>query len=88
MPHWLAASAIGGKLEAIMEDTISTGSPRWLVYPQNKFLSARVQAFLKWVPELFERTNPLACKLMLAPAGAAQAPAGIRSSRAAPSAMR
>ena len=89
-PHWLAASAIGyGKLKVIMEDTISTGSPVWLVYPQKKHLSARVQAFLEWVHALFERTNLPACRMpscAKTPDGA-QAP-GISSSKAAPSAMR
>ena len=76
VPHWLAASAIGyGKLKVIMEDTISTGSPVWLVYPQKKHLSARVQAFLEWVQELFERTNLPACKLMMAPSAKARLPA-------------
>ena len=91
VPHWLAASAIGyGKLKVIMEDTISTGSPVWLVYPQKKHLSARVQAFLEWVHELFERTNMPACRMLSCAKpldGAAQAP-GISSSSATPSAMR
>jgi LysR family transcriptional regulator for bpeEF and oprC len=91
VPHWLAASAIGyGKLKVIMEDTISTGSPVWLVYPQKKHLSARVQAFLEWVHELFERTNLPACRMLSCAKpldGAAQAP-GISSSKATPSAMR
>ena len=89
VPHWLAASAIGyGKLKVIMEDTISTGSPVWLVYPQKKHLSARVQAFLEWVHELFERTNLPACRMLScakSPDGA-QAPPGI--SKAAPSVVQ
>lgn len=65
-PHWLAACAIGmGKLQVIMEDAICTGSPVWLVYPQKKHLSARVQAFLEWVHELFERTNLPACRMTM-----------------------
>jgi LysR family transcriptional regulator for bpeEF and oprC len=40
-----------------MTDTNSTGKPVWIVYPQKKHLSARVQAFIEWVRELFERTN-------------------------------
>lgn len=68
-PHWLVASAINhGKLRVIMEDTISIGSPVWIVYPQRKHLSARVQAFIEWVHELFERTNVPACQM----AGAAK----------------
>jgi LysR family transcriptional regulator for bpeEF and oprC len=46
-----------GMLELVMTDTISTGKPVWIVYPQKKHLSARVQAFIEWVRELFERTN-------------------------------
>jgi LysR family transcriptional regulator for bpeEF and oprC len=91
-PHWLAATAIGyGKLKVIMEDTISTGSPVWIVYPQKKHLSARVQAFIEWVHELFQRTNVPACRLALgAPAlpPLAQVPAGMSSSKAMPKAMR
>lgn len=89
IPHWLAASAIGyGKLQVIMEDTICTGSPVWIVYPQKKHLSARVQAFIEWVHELFQRTNVPACKVGMALPAAAQAPAGINSSKAMPKAMR
>jgi LysR family transcriptional regulator for bpeEF and oprC len=65
VPHWLAAGPIGkGKLEVIMQDTISTGSPVWIVYPQKKHLSARVHAFMDWVQELFSRNNVPACRLM------------------------
>jgi len=46
-----------------MEDTISTGSPVWIVYPQKKHLSARVHAFIDWVQELFRRDNLPACRL-------------------------
>jgi len=64
VPHWLAAGPIGhGKLQVIMEDTISTGSPVWIVYPQKKHLSARVHAFIDWVQELFRRDNLPACRL-------------------------
>ena len=75
-PHWLAASAIGyGKLKVIMEDTISTGSPVWIVYPQKKHLSARVQAFIEWVHELFQRTNVPACRMGMVLPGAGVMPA-------------
>lgn len=64
VPHWLAACAIGmGKLQVIMEDTICTGSPVWIVYPQKKHLSARVQAFIEWVHALFQRSNLPACRM-------------------------
>ncbi len=42
------------------------------VYPQRKHLSARVQAFIEWVRELFERSNePAHRKLPHLPAGVA-----------------
>jgi LysR family transcriptional regulator for bpeEF and oprC len=57
-PHMLAACMLNkGMLELVMTDTISTGKPVWIVYPQKKHLSARVQAFIEWVRELFDRTN-------------------------------
>ena len=65
IPHWLAAAPISkGKLTVIMQDTISTGSPVWIVYPQKKHLSARVHAFIDWVQELFSRNNVPACRSM------------------------
>lgn len=58
VPHCLAASALAkGQLQIIMSDTVSTGSPIWIVYPRNRHPSARVQAFIGWITELFERTN-------------------------------
>jgi LysR family transcriptional regulator for bpeEF and oprC len=63
VPHWLAAGPIGhGKLQVILEDTISTGSPVWIVYPQKKHLSARVHAFIDWIQEVFSRDNLPACR--------------------------
>ncbi len=57
-PHIIASCMLQiGKLELVMTDTISTGKPVWIVYPQKKHLSARVQAFIEWVREVFERTN-------------------------------
>ena len=64
-PHCLAASALEkGLLEIIMTDTISTGSNLWIVYPQKRHLSARVQAFIEWTSELFQRTSEPKCKLV------------------------
>ncbi|OOG62422.1 LysR family transcriptional regulator [Rhodanobacter sp. B04] len=58
IPRMLAACMIEkGMLELVMTDTASTGKPVWIVYPQKKHLSARVQAFIEWVRELFDRTN-------------------------------
>ncbi|TBR35810.1 MULTISPECIES: LysR family transcriptional regulator [Dyella] len=57
-PHMLVACMLDkGMLELVMTDTVSTGKPVWIVYPQKKHLSARVQAFIEWVRELFDRTN-------------------------------
>lgn len=57
-PHVIAACMLDfGKLELVMTDTISTGKPVWIVYPQKKHLSARVQAFIEWVREVFEHSN-------------------------------
>jgi LysR family transcriptional regulator for bpeEF and oprC len=64
IPHYLAASALAkGQLEIVMTDTISTGSPVWIVYPQKRHLSARVQAFIEWVSELFQRTCEPQCRV-------------------------
>jgi LysR family transcriptional regulator for bpeEF and oprC len=63
-PHCLAACALDkGLLEIIMTDTISTGSNLWIVYPQKRHLSARVQAFIEWTSELFQRTSVPKCKI-------------------------
>ena len=57
-PHMLACCYLDrGLLQLVMTDTMSTGKPVWIVYPQKKHLSARVQAFIEWVRELFDRTN-------------------------------
>lgn len=64
-PHMLVACMLDkGMLELVMTDTISAGKPVWIVYPQRKHLSARVQAFIEWVRELFERTNEPNCRLI------------------------
>jgi Transcriptional regulator len=64
-PHCLAACALErGALEIIMTDTISTGSNLWIVYPQKRHLSARVQAFIEWTSELFQRTSDPQCRLV------------------------
>lgn len=64
-PHVLAACVLDlGKLEPIMTDTVSTGKNVWIVYPQKKHLSARVQAFIEWARELFERPFESVCPLV------------------------
>jgi LysR family transcriptional regulator for bpeEF and oprC len=78
IPHCLAASALAkGQLEIVMSDTISTGSPVWIVYPQKRHLSARVQAFIGWISELFERTSKPQCRI----AAGASAGKAVRDER-------
>lgn len=77
-PHWLLACAISnGQLRVIMQDTISIGSPVWIVYPQKKHLSARVQAFIEWVHALFDRANVPACQMLDTAPVAKKSPAGV-----------
>ena len=79
IPHCLAASALAkGQLEIVMSDTISTGSPVWIVYPQKRHLSARVQAFIGWISELFERTSKPQCQIAAAAGNAGKTARGER----------
>ena len=67
-PHVLAACMLDlGKLEPILTDTVSTGKSVWIVYPQKKHLSARVQAFIEWARELFERPFEAVCQVSPGP---------------------
>ncbi|HEV2540619.1 MAG TPA: LysR family transcriptional regulator [Frateuria sp.] len=71
-PHMLVACMLDlGKLELVMPEIRSTGKPVWIVYPQKKHLSARVQAFIEWVRELFERTNEPQLRMPVRDAGKA-----------------
>lgn len=70
-PHIIASCMLDiGKLELVMSDTISTGKPVWIVYPQKRHLSARVQAFIEWVREVFEQTNEPGLKKLHKPIAA------------------
>ena len=61
-PYCMAACMVTkGMLEVVLPDTVCTGSPVWIVYPQKRHLSARVQAFIGWVEELFSRTSEPSC---------------------------
>ncbi|HZY32155.1 MAG TPA: LysR family transcriptional regulator, partial [Rhodanobacter sp.] len=60
---------------------ISTGSPVWIVYPQKRHLSARVQAFIGWISELFERTSKPQCQIAAAAAVAGNAGKTARGER-------
>jgi LysR family transcriptional regulator for bpeEF and oprC len=62
-PHVMTSCWVErGLLEVVLPDMVCTGSPIWMVYPQKRHLSARVQAFLSWTEELFSRTNEPACQ--------------------------
>ncbi len=50
-----------------MTDTVSTGKSVWIVYPQKKHLSVRVQAFIEWARELFERPFESVCQVAPGP---------------------
>jgi LysR family transcriptional regulator for bpeEF and oprC len=46
--QWLAR----GRLTRVLEDWQSDPLPLYVMYPQNRHLSAKVQAFADWVAEL------------------------------------
>jgi LysR family transcriptional regulator for bpeEF and oprC len=78
LPHMLACCLLQqGRLELVMTDTISTGKPVWIVYPQKKHLSARVHAFIEWVQALFGQINEPAERRL--PAAQATAAAAVKA---------
>lgn len=44
-----------GKLVPLLEEFETSGPEMWMVYPQRRHLSSRVQVFIDWVSEVFER---------------------------------
>lgn len=63
MPYCLVAGPVSrGELQVVMPNTVSTGSPVWVVYP-HRHLSARVERFIAWLQVLFERDHWLAERL-------------------------
>ena len=44
-----------GKLVPVLEDLETSGPEMWMVYPQRRHLSSRVQVFIDWISEVFER---------------------------------
>jgi LysR family transcriptional regulator for bpeEF and oprC len=48
-----------GELVELMPDWVSDAIPIYVVFPSNRHLSTRVQAFVDWVAEFFERTPGL-----------------------------
>lgn len=81
-PYCLAAHLLNeGRLEPVMTDTSFLGSPVWILYPQKRHLSARVQAFIEWTASLFSVTcEPMRKRIEAADA---QALAALKASRRA-----
>lgn len=44
-----------GKLVPVLEEFETSGPEMWMVYPQRRHLSSRVQVFIDWISEVFER---------------------------------
>lgn len=79
---WVAAPYLArGELVPLFEDMVAGGPSLWIVYPQRRHLSARVQVFIDWITELFGRcANDCRCVMAMAAERtdppATQAPAG------------
>lgn len=56
------AAIDAGQLVALLEDWNSNVYPTSIVYPPNRFLSAKVRVFVDWAVELFEHNELLARK--------------------------
>ncbi len=55
-PSFLVADALAdGRLTPLLEDWETDPLPIYVMYPQNRHLSAKVRAFVDWVAELFAR---------------------------------
>ncbi|NII12139.1 LysR family transcriptional regulator [Oleiagrimonas sp. C23AA] len=53
---YVAASALArGELVPLFPAMIAAGPPLWIVYPQRRHVSARVQVFIDWICQLFDR---------------------------------
>ena len=48
-----------GELVEVLPGWTSDPMPVFVLYPSNRHLSTRVQAFVEWVAEFFERTPGL-----------------------------
>lgn len=48
-----------GELKLILAETVTLGPPVWIVYPQRKLLTARTEAFIDWITDLFGRSTQL-----------------------------
>jgi DNA-binding transcriptional LysR family regulator len=57
-PSYAVASAISsGQLVPVLDEWRTDAVPLHLVFPPNRFLSAKVRVFIDWAAALFERTN-------------------------------
>ncbi|GAP66719.1 transcriptional regulator [Mizugakiibacter sediminis] len=50
-----------GELRLVLPDVIAAGPPVWIVYPQRRHLSARVQVFIDWMTALFASCAGFVC---------------------------
>jgi len=51
----LKDSLASGALVRVLADWRAESLPVWIMYPQNRHLSAKVRVFVEWVAELFDR---------------------------------
>ncbi|VWB60458.1 transcriptional regulator [Burkholderia lata] len=59
-PAYAVREAIAaGKIVPILEDWQPPPNPVYVIYPPNRYLSAKVRVFIDWVVELFERDEHL-----------------------------
>src|SRR5262249_43974074 len=52
-----------GLLKRVLADWETEPLPVWVMYPQNRHLSAKVRVFVEWVAELFESQAPAKARL-------------------------
>ena len=56
VPRFMVQDALAdGRLTPLLEDWATDPLPVYVMYPQNRHLSAKVRAFVDWVAELFSR---------------------------------
>lgn len=61
-----------GFLKLVLPEAATAGPPIWIVYPQRKLLTARTQAFIDWIADLFARSTSLCSAYGLKPCREAQ----------------
>jgi LysR family transcriptional regulator for bpeEF and oprC len=69
---WVAGPYLKhGKLVPLFEGTMARGPSLWIVYPQRRHLSARVQVFIDWIGEVFSTSAQSCADSVAASHGAA-----------------